>query len=93
MSVIVAGIDFEHHDYDPRADVLYLSVGDDEGPPAKAFASPEGHGVDYDETGRVVGMTLVNVRWLPERDGELTITWPAGRVDAGDLAGLLAPAA
>jgi uncharacterized protein YuzE len=93
MSVTVAGINFEHHDYDAHADVLYLSVRDHEGPPAKAFASPEGHGVEYDEAGRVVAMTLVNVRWLLERDGELTITWPAGHVAAGELAELLAPAA
>lgn len=93
MSVTVAGINFDHHHYDARADVLYLSIGDHEGPPDKAFASPEGHGVEYDKAGRVVAMTLVNVRWLLERDGELTITWPAGHVAAGDLAGLLAPAA
>lgn len=93
MSVGIAGINFEHHHYDARADVLYLSVQDHEGPPAKAFASPEGHAVDYDEVGRVVAMTLVNVRWLLERDCELTTTWPAGHVDAGEIAGLLAPAA
>ena len=26
MSVTIAGIEFEHHDYDERADVLYLTV-------------------------------------------------------------------
>jgi uncharacterized protein YuzE len=93
MTITVAGIDFEHHEYDARADVLYLSVHDYQGPPDKAFASPEGHGVEYDNAGRVIAMTLVNVRWLLERDGELTITWPAGHVDADEIAGLLAPAA
>jgi uncharacterized protein YuzE len=93
MTVTVASITFEHHHYDPRADVLYLTAGDHDGPPAKAFASPEGHEVEYDESGRVVAMTLVNVRWLLDRDGELTITWPAGHVDADELEGLLAPAA
>jgi hypothetical protein len=40
-------------------------------------------------------MTLMNVRSVLDRDGELTITWPAGyaHVGAGDLAGVLAPAA
>ncbi|MDQ6836652.1 MAG: DUF2283 domain-containing protein [Actinomycetota bacterium] len=89
MTLTIAGIDFQRHDYDAAADVLYLSVEDYSGPPATAYASPEGHGVEYDETGRVVAMTLVNVRWLLEREGELTITWPAGHVDADQLAGVL----
>jgi len=32
---------------------------------------------EYDVSGRVTAMTLVNVCWLLERDGELKITWPA----------------
>jgi YD repeat-containing protein len=93
MSVTVAGIEFEHHAYDARADVLYLSTEGYAGPPANAYASPEGHGIEYDEAGRLVAMTLVNVRSLLDRDGELTITWPAGHVGAGDLADVLVPAA
>lgn len=93
MSVTIAGISFDHHEYDARGDVLYLNVDGYEGPPAKASASPEGHNVEYDESGRVVAMTLVNVRWLLDRDGELTITWPAGHVKADELAEALAPAA
>ncbi len=93
MSVTVAGIEFDQHDYDVRGDVLYLSAEGYAGPPANAYASPEGHGIEYDEAGRVVAMTLVNVRALLDRDGELTITWPAGHVGAGDLAGVLVPAA
>jgi hypothetical protein len=38
-------------------------------------------------------MTLLNVRTLLARDGELTITRPDGHVGAGDLAGVLVPAA
>ncbi len=93
MSVTVAGIEFEHHDYDVRADVLYLSAEGYAGPPASAYASSEGHGVEYDEAGRVVAMTLVNVQRLLDRESQLTITWPAGHVGAGELAGVLAPAA
>jgi len=80
MSLTIADIRFDHHEYDERGDVLYLSVEGYDGPPARAVASPEGHAVEYDESGRVIAMTLVNVRWLLERDGELTITWPAGHV-------------
>jgi uncharacterized protein YuzE len=93
MSVTIAGIGFANHDYDERGDVLYLSVEGYEGPPATAYGSPEGHNVEYDDAGRVIAMTLVNVRWLLERDGELTITWPAGYVKADELAGVLLPAA
>ena len=92
MSVKIAGISFDHHDYDERGDVLYLSVEGYEGPPATAYASPEGHNVEYDEAGRVIAMTLVNVRWLLERNRELTITWPTGRVRAEELSEALASA-
>ena len=61
MSVTIAGITFEHH--------------------------------EYDGAGHVIGMTLVNVRWLLDRDGELMITWPAGHVRAAELAPALASAA
>jgi uncharacterized protein YuzE len=95
MSVTVAGIEFENHVYDEHADVLYLSVHgyDAGGLPPHAETTPEGHSIERDEHSRVIALTLVNVRWLLERDGELTITWPAGRVDADDLAGALAPPA
>jgi YD repeat-containing protein len=75
------------------ADVLYLSVEDYAGPPARAFATPEGHNVEYDASGRLVGITLTNVRWLLDRDGELTITWPARHVSADDLSAALHTAA
>ncbi|MEJ7893983.1 MAG: hypothetical protein WKF94_15240 [Solirubrobacteraceae bacterium] len=89
MSVNVASISFEHHDYDERGDVLYLTAAGSEGPPKRACATPEGHGIEYDRAGKVTALTLVNVRWLLDRDGELTITWPAARVQAADLADAL----
>lgn len=93
MSVTIAGISFDHHHYDDRGDVLYLSVGGYEGPPAHALATPEGHNIEHDESGQVVAMTLVNVRWLLERNGELTITWPTQHVKADELAEALSSAA
>jgi YD repeat-containing protein len=93
MSITIAGTTFEHHHYDQRGDVLYLSVAPGEGPPAGALSTPEGHNIEYDTAGRVVGMTLTNVRWLLDRDGELTITLPAGHVSPDDLAQALQPAA
>jgi YD repeat-containing protein len=93
MSITIAGTTFENHHYDERGDVLYLSVAHYEGPPAKASSTPEGHNVEYDASGRVVGMTLTNVSWLLDRDGGLTITLPAGQVSPDDLAQALRPAA
>jgi uncharacterized protein YuzE len=93
MSITIAGTTFEDYHYDQRGDVLYLNVAGRDGPPASAFSTPEGHNVEYDESGRVVGMTLVNVSWLLDRDGELTVTLPAGHVSPADLAQALRPAA
>jgi uncharacterized protein YuzE len=74
MSVRIAGIEFEHCVYDERGDVPYLTVAGYEGPPAEADATSDGHGIEYDEKRKVIAMTLVNVKWLLDRDGELTIT-------------------
>jgi uncharacterized protein YuzE len=84
MNVTIAGINFDQHEYDERGDVLYLSVG----PPKVAFrtiATPEGHAVDYDESGTVIGMVLVNVRLFLERDGAVTVTVPPDRVVAAQI--------
>lgn len=93
MSITITGITFDHHRYDERGDVLYLSVDGYEGPPADALTTAEGHNVEYDEAGRVAAMTLTNVRWLLERDGDVTITWPIGHVSEDQLAPALHPAA
>jgi hypothetical protein len=58
MSITIAGTTFEHHHNDQRGDVLYLSVAHYKGPPAKAFSTPEGHNIEYDQSGTVIGMTL-----------------------------------
>jgi hypothetical protein len=54
MSITIAGIRFRHHDYDQRGDVLYLSGEGYEGPPVTAYATPEGHNVEYDASGRIL---------------------------------------
>ena len=84
MNVTIAGINFDQHEYAEHGDVLYLSVG----PPGEAFrtiATPEGHAVDYDESGAVIGMVLVNVRFFLERDGAVTVTVPPDRVVAAQI--------
>jgi len=93
MSITIAGTTFEHHHYDQRGDVLYLSVAHYEGPSDHALSTPEGHNIEYDAAGRVVGMTLTNVAWLLDRDGEIVITLPTGHVSPDDLAQALRTAA
>jgi uncharacterized protein YuzE len=92
MSIKIDGIEFDNHEYDDRGDVLYLSIGEPR-VPAETDATPEGHAVDFDADGNVIGMVLVNVRWLMDRDGELRITWPDGHVSHGAPADILPAAA
>lgn len=88
MTINIGALSFDHVDYDADADVLYLSVGEPR-LPAESFGTPEGHNVRYDETGAVIGVTLVNAKWLLERDGEIQVTIPS-RVQARELAAALA---
>lgn len=88
----IAGIEFDHHKYDERGDVLYLSVGAPQ-IPAETDATPEGHAVDFDADGNIVGMVIVNLRALIERDGELKITWPEAHVQPAEFSSVLAAAA
>jgi uncharacterized protein YuzE len=90
MKTTIAGIAFDYHDYDERGDVLFLHVGPPNGPPAKAIETPEGHTVEYDEHGAIVGLELMSVRGALERDGELKLTWPPAHVEASALRPALA---
>lgn len=75
MTVRIGRHEFDHASYDEDADVLYLRRGR-ERKAATTFGTPEGHAVRLDEDGDVIGMTLVNARWLIERDGHLVVTVP-----------------
>jgi len=91
MSVRFGGIEFEHATYDEEADVLYLRNG-----PSTAAVdwdeSPEGHHLRYGADGQLVGITVVNARWLLEQDGKIVVTLPQIEVEATDLEGVLTPA-
>ena len=84
MTITVAGVTFDQHEYDERGDALYLSAGSPR-EPARTMVTPEGHAVDYDESGAAIGMVLVNVRFFLERDGAVTVTIPRGRVEAAQI--------
>lgn len=77
--------------YESTGDVLYLSSPDDDKRGA-AQETPEGHAVRLSRDGEVTHMTLINARWLLDRDGELVATLRDGRrlrLLAADLADLL----
>lgn len=89
MKVKIDDLVFDRANYDADADVLYLTRGGSN-MAADAALTPEGHGVRYGPDGQVIGVTIINARWLLERDGHLTITLPhAVRVEAEELAAAL----
>jgi uncharacterized protein YuzE len=90
MKITIAGIEFNYHDYDERGDVLFLHVGAPGEPPAKAFETTEGHTVEYDEQGAVVGLELMGVRSAVESDRPLRLTLPPAEVAASALREALA---
>lgn len=93
MTVTITGIAFDNVHYDERGDVLYLNVGKPR-LAARTLETAEGHAVHYDERGNVVGVTLLNVKWTLDREGELRLTWPEAEahVSAEQLDVALTPA-
>lgn len=92
MTVHVGPYEFDHVSYDSDGDVLYLRRGEQQAA-ADTFGTPEGHAVRLDESGEVIGITIVNAKWLLERDGTITITVPnLIETNADDLAAALAAA-
>jgi uncharacterized protein YuzE len=67
--------EFDRERYDPESDVLYLSRGPEQ-PAGTTFATPEGHAVRLDDAGEVIGLTIVNAKWLLDRDDKLVVTIP-----------------
>ena len=75
----IGNLTSDHPTYDNRGDVLYLHAGERQAA-ADALGTPEGHAIRYNDAGDVIGITIVNARWLLDRDGKITITLPE-RVD------------
>jgi uncharacterized protein YuzE len=75
LTICIGSHEFDHISYDAEGDVLYLHVGE----PVAAtdtVGTPEGHAIKFGDTGEVIGLTIVNAKWLSERDGQITITIP-----------------
>jgi uncharacterized protein YuzE len=90
MTIAIGPYEFDHAAYDEEADVLYLRDGESR-IAADVLATPEGHAVRLDSNGDVIGITIVNAKWLVERDGKIVVTVPnAIEATAGELARALA---
>lgn len=75
MSIHLGPYTFDHVSYDADGDVLYLAIGK----PRDASDSeetPEGHIVRYDDRDQIIGVTLVNAKWLLDQNEQLAVTLP-----------------
>jgi uncharacterized protein YuzE len=92
MTVHVGPYEFDQVSYDSDGDVLYLRRGERR-EATETFSTPEGHAVRMDENREVIGITIVNAKWLVERDGKITVTVPGLiETDLNDLAAAFAGA-
>lgn len=71
--VRIGHLSFDSVDYDPRADVLYLSAGPPP-PAADTVPTPEGHAVRYGANGEVIGVTLISPQAKIERKRGVPVT-------------------
>ena len=87
--VRIAGVEFDHVEYDRRGDVLYADVGE----PGKLVVdydgTAEGDGTRYGPDGNLVGLTILNARLRLEQDGKIELTLPEHKVVVTDLGDLL----
>ncbi len=75
VNITIGPLSFDHAEYDPDGDVLYLHVGEPQA--GEGEETPEGHVVRYAPgTSRIVGLTVLGARHALERDGHLAITVP-----------------
>lgn len=89
MTIRMGRHEFDDVVYDGMADVLYLHKGR----PVLAeetLATPEGHAVMLDGGGEILGVTVVNAKWLADRDDKIVISAPERlEASAEDLAAAL----
>jgi len=74
MTVQIGPHEFDHVRYDARRDVLYLSIGEPQ-EAADSLLTPEGHVIRFNADRQVIGLTIINAKWLTERD-EVSISMP-----------------
>jgi uncharacterized protein YuzE len=81
MTVQIGPMEFDHVVYDAKRDVLYLSVGEPR-EAADSLVTSEGHVLRYGIDNTIIGITLINAKWLTERDGTIHLSLP---VEVQDL--------
>ena len=75
MTVRIGDHEFDDVVFDAEGDVLYMHKGKPV-PASETIPTSEGHAVMFDERGEIIGITVVNAKWLTERDGQITISLP-----------------
>lgn len=85
MKITIGKLTFDHASYDAVGDVLYLHIGEPRAA-AESDETPEQHVVRLDQDGQVIGLTIINAKWLLDRDGAIAVTLPElQRIDAEEL--------
>jgi uncharacterized protein YuzE len=85
MKITIGKLTFDHASYDASGDVLYLHVGEPQAA-TESEETPEQHVVRFDQDGQVIGLTIINAKWLLDRDGAIAVTLPElQRIDAEEL--------
>jgi uncharacterized protein YuzE len=75
VTIHIGPLVFDHADYDPEGDVLYLHVGAPQA--GEGEETPEGHVLRFAPgTQRIVGLTIINAKHVIDRDGRLVVTVP-----------------
>jgi uncharacterized protein YuzE len=76
MSITIGQFTFDHVDYDRSGDVLYLHMGEPQ-PGEENEETPEGHALRFNSEGALVGVTILNAKWLLDQGKPIAITMPA----------------
>ncbi len=75
MNIRIGPLVFDHADYDPDGDVLYLHVGAPQA--GEGEETREGHVLRFAPgTQQIVGLTIINAKHVLERDGRPVVTVP-----------------
>ena len=75
VEITIGPVTFDHADLDAENDVLYLHVGAPR--IAEGEETAEGHVLRYAPGSRqIVGLTILGVQRIVDRDGELRVTMP-----------------
>jgi len=75
VAIRIGRLTFDHATYDEEGDVLYLHIGERQAA-ADGEETPEGHVLRFDADDEIIGLTIINAKWLIERDGAINVTIP-----------------